>query len=204
MKKRQILILFEVIIGIIILTNLPFLPGPQFLYVPAQFFYNSAQLLGMIGLIIVPPGLIWTVRQFIKQEGKHRLASILLWIIPLTVFLSTTYLSNKTRDFSRSFAIERAEKLIEEIEFFKQQKGFYPNSLTNTGIKIPSTGIIGIEDFYYKKNADNYELFFHQNVFLSFNFEIVTYNKNNSHSSKGEMKKLYETGYDYWKYEIFD
>lgn len=190
--------------GSIILTNLPFLPGPNFLNAPAQLFYNAGQLFGMLGLLLVPFGIVWTVRQFRKAKEKFKLPAILLWATPLTVFLSTTYLSNLTRDYSRSIAIKRADKMIQNLEAFKVQNGQYPDSLETAGIKTPSSGIIGIDDFYYQGDSDKFELTFYQNVILSFNFEIVTYDKTDNHSAKGEMKELYETGFDHWKYEIFD
>jgi hypothetical protein len=204
MTGRQIFILVGVIIGTIILTNLPFIPGPKFLSAPAQLFYNGGQIVGVLGLILVPTGIFWSVKQFRKPDKKRRLTSILLWIIPLTVFLSTTYLTDLTRDFSRSFAIKRAGVMIKEIEKFMKENGYYPDTLANTGIQTPSTGIIGIDDFYYKKTNNHYNLTFYQNVILGFNYEIVTYDKTNNHSAIGEMKELYDTGFEYWKYEIFD
>jgi len=204
MTRRQIFILTGILSGTIILTNLPFLPGPSILNVPAQLFYNGGQLFGMLGLLLVPFGIVWTVRQFRKTESKFKLFAILLWTIPLTVFLSTTYLSNLTRDYSRGVAIKRADKMIQELKAYKEQNGQYPDSLETVGIKTPSTGIIGIEDFYYQGDSDKFELTFYQNVILNFNYEIVTYDKADNHSTKGEMKELYETGFDHWKYEIFD
>ena len=204
MTRRQILILVGMLIGTLILTNLPFLPGPNFLNAPAQLFYNGGQLFGMLGLLLVPFGIVWTVRQFRKTESKFKLPAILLWTIPLTVFLSTTYLSNLTRDYSRSFAIKKADKMIKELEVYKEQNGKYPDSLEIGGIKTPSTGIIGIDDFYYQGDSDKFELTFYQNVILSFNYEIVTYDQSDNHSAKGEMKEMHETGFDHWKYEIFD
>lgn len=204
MTQKQLSILTGILIGIVILTNLPFLPGPNFLNTPAQLFYNGGQLFGIVGLLLVPFGIIWTVRQVSKTESKFKLASILLWTVPLTVFLSTTYLSGLTRDFSRGFAITRADQLIEELEKHKELNGQYPDSLAIAGIEKPSTGIIGINDFHYQGGSDNYELTFHQNVLMSFNFEIVTYDQTDNHSAKGEMKKLHETGFEHWRYEIFD
>jgi phosphotransferase system glucose/maltose/N-acetylglucosamine-specific IIC component len=204
MRRIQIFILTGILIGTIILTNLPFLPGPNFLNAPAQLFYNGGQIFGMLGLLLVPFGIVWTVRQFRTTESKFKLAAILLWTIPLTVFLSTTYLSDFTRDYSRSFAIKRADKMIQEIEAYKKQNGQYPDSLEIAGIRTPSTGIIGIDNFYYHGDFDKFELTFYQNVILSFNYEIVTYDKTDNHSANGEMKELYETGFVHWKYEIFD
>lgn len=188
-----------------LLTNLPFLPGPNFLNAPAQLFYNSGQLFGIIGLIIIPIGIIRMIRQhFYKPEQKHTFNSILLWTLPLVTFLSTTHLSPLARDFSRHFAIKRATNMILDIENFKNEKGHYPDSLAHTGITTPSPGIIGIDGFYYDKNPDGFNLRFYQNVILSFNYEIVSYDQTNNHSTIGETEKLYDTGFEYWKYEIFD
>src|SRR5690606_19656492 len=129
-----------------------------------------------------------------KPDSKRKLPSILLWTVPLTVFLSTTYLTDLTRDYSRSFAISRAGVMIKEIEKFKKENGYYPGSLANTRIQTPASGIIGIDDFHYKKTNNHYNLTFYQNVILGFNYEIVTYDKTNNHSAIGEMKELYDTG----------
>ena len=94
--------------------------------------------------------------------------------------------------------------MIKEIENFKKENGYYPDSLANAGIKTTSTGIIGIDDFHYKKTNNHYNLAFYQNVILGFNYEIVTYDRTNNHSAIGEMKELYDTGFEHWKYEIFD
>ncbi|MGR3812240.1 hypothetical protein [Jiulongibacter sp. NS-SX5] len=204
MKPRQILLLTGIILGTIILTNLPFLPGPNFLNAPAQLFFSGGQLLGMLGLLLVPFGLIWTVSQFRKAEGKFKLPALLLWTLPLTTLISTTSVSKLTRDFSRGFAIQRAHKLIQELENFKKRNGHYPGSLASVGIKTPSTGIIGISDFSYDGNSDNFRLTFYQNALLGFNYEIVTYDQSDNHSAKSEMKELYNTGFDHWKYEIYD
>ncbi|WP_037374061.1 hypothetical protein [Salinimicrobium xinjiangense] len=204
MTKRHVFFLLGVLLGIVILTNLPFLPGPNFLNTTAQVIYNGGQMMGILGLLLIPIGLILTIQQFRKSDKKIKIASLLLWSIPLTVLLSTSYLSYFTRDFSRSFAIKRTENLIKQIEAFKEEHGYYPEFLEYAGIKTPSTGIIGIGSFYYQGDSANYELTFYQNVILSFNYEIVTYDKTGRHSAKGEMEELYETGFDHWKYEIFD
>ncbi|SDX51071.1 hypothetical protein [Aequorivita viscosa] len=204
MKKRQIFILIGLLVIIGLVTNLPFLPGPNNLFRISQAIYDGSSMLALFGLVLIPIGLIWTIILYKKKETKNRFASIILWALPLTLFVSTSYLSMLTRNFSRSIAIERAQTLIQELEDFKSVYGFYPDSLTVAGLETPSTGIIGIEDFYYTKNDSSYELTFYHNVILSFNYEIVTYDNTDRHTAKGEIKELHETGYDHWKYEIFD
>lgn len=204
MTRREILILIGILIGIVILTNLPFLPGPSFLNAPAQLFYNGGQLFAVPGLFLVPFGLVWGVKQFRKPEGKFKLATTLVATVPPTVFLSAFYLSSLTRDYSRGFAIEEADKIIQELEAYEDLNGRYPASLAIAGIKILSTGIVGINGFHHKGHSANFKLTFYQNVILNFNFEIVTYDQTDNHSAKGEMKELYETGFDRWKYEIYD
>jgi hypothetical protein len=61
MTRKQIKILIIVFITILILINLPYLPGPNFINAPAQLFYTSGQLIGMAGITGVPFGIIWLI-----------------------------------------------------------------------------------------------------------------------------------------------
>ena len=206
MSRKQIYIIIYILFGLIILTNLPFLPGPSFLNIPAQIFYNSGQVIGILGIVLVPIALIWTIIEFRKSKRNNRRVyiSYLIWIIPLILFISTNFLSPILRNVSRNIAIQNAKSLIQNIENYKDKNGNYPSSLDSAKIQTPNSWIIGIPEYYYKRLDDFYNLSFTQNVNLSFNFEVVVYDKNNMHIATGELKELYETGKDHWKYYIYD
>lgn len=201
--RKQLLTIIGITASIVVLTNLPFLPGPKILNTPAQFLYNCGLLFGIISIPFIPFALFLTVKHFINQRGNFRYTYLLVLVVPLTLF-STFFISNHLRGFSRAFAIEKAESLIKEIDDFKNINGYYPGNLTNLQEKSYPSGIIGIGDFQYQNTGLGYEIIFTQNVIFNFNFEIVTYNKSDKHSIKGEAMELYETGYSHWKYEIFD
>ena len=206
MSKKQIYILIYILLGLIILTNLPFLPGPSFLNKPAQIFYNSGQVIGILGIILFPIGFIWMIIEFRKhkREIKKLFISSLIWLIPLCFFISTNFLSPIFRNFSRNIAINNAADLIENIEKYNGENSEYPSSLDSVNFDQPNSWIIGIPEYYYVKNDDNFNISFTQNVNLSFNFEVVVYDKNDMHVAKGELKDLYDTGKTHWQYYIYD
>ena len=197
-------------LGVGLLVISPFLPGPPNGLV--NVIYNGGQISGLFGLIVVPIGLIWTIREMRKKRNDDKyqvdIKAIILLTLPLTLFVTAIYISGITRNFSRAFAINRTEDLIQSIEKFKEIKGKYPNSLTELTpdfiSDIPSPFIMGIEDYYYKNIGDNYNISFQQNVIMSFNFEVVTFDPTDNHKADGELTDLYDTGKRHWKYYVYD
>ena len=168
--------------------------------------------MGLLGLIVIPIGLIWTIKELKgkRNDDKYQvdMKAFILLTLPLTLFLTSIYVSGLTRDFSRDFAIDRTDNLIQSIEKFKEQKGKYPDSLTELTPEfisvIPSPFIMGINDYYYKKQGDTYNISFQQNVILSFNFEVVTFDPTDNHKAEGELTDLYDTGKSHWRYYVYD
>ncbi|NOT73756.1 MAG: hypothetical protein HOP08_02425 [Cyclobacteriaceae bacterium] len=202
------LILINLGAGLLVIS--PFLPGPPNDIV--NLFYNAGLILGTLGLILVPFGLTWTIRE-LKQKrngGKHQIdvKAIILLTLPITVFITSIYVSELLRDFSRGFAINRTEELIQSIEKFKEKKGTYPESLAELTPEfiadIPSPFIMGIKNYYYTKLGNTYTISFEQNVILNFNFEVVTFDPTDNHKAEGEIKDIYDTGINHWKYYLFD
>jgi hypothetical protein len=202
MKRKQIKILIIVFITILVLINLPFLPGPNFINAPAQIFYTCGLLIGMTGIIGVPFGLIWIIVS--KSKKQNLFKPLLFTMIFLTPLLSLFTLTNFCRDLSRNIAINNGNKLVQRIEDYKNKNGNYPENIENSVIKIPNSWIIGVEGYNYQKTEKNFEVTFTQNLLFGFNFEIVTYNSNKEQKAKGELKTLYPTSDKNWKYEIFD
>lgn len=187
---------------LLIAINLPFLPGPNFLNGPAQLLFSAGQLLGLLGLLAVPIGLLWFLSARNKKTNLFR--PVIFTIIFSAPLVSLIFLTDSLRDFSRNMAIKNGNKLIRQIEKYHKMNGHYPKNINPSIFTMPHSGIIGIEPYYYRKNKDNFELFFNQNVLLGFNFEIVTYNNKNEQKAQGELKTLYPTCDKNWKYEIFD
>jgi uncharacterized membrane protein YjjP (DUF1212 family) len=108
MKKQQWKILIGLNVLIAIISLLPFLPGPSFMSSISNPIFSLLQLGGIFGLILIPTGLIFTVRQHLKSkvgQTNINLFPILLWTIPFIVFTHTLWVSGLMRDFSRNFAI---------------------------------------------------------------------------------------------------
>ncbi|PZO28882.1 MAG: hypothetical protein DCF13_07845 [Flavobacteriaceae bacterium] len=198
------------IIGINLLTILlvlsPFLPGPSLLSRPTNVIFSLAQLGSIFGLLLIPVGLIWTFNQMKKQDKK--VFPILLWTVPMFMFVFSIWGSELAREMSRTIAINNAGKLINAIENFRKSKNQYPNDISELKpefIKsIPTPWIMGISGYNYEKKGDYFNLTFSQNVIIGFNFEVVVYDPTENHKTEGELTTLYETGKDKWKYYIYD
>lgn len=201
-------ILINLAAGLIVIS--PFLPGPSNNLV--NLLYNCGQISGLFGLIFIPIGLIWMIRILRKKRNDDKYQvdtrAIILLTLPLTLFVTAFYVSGLARNFSRDFAINRTEDLIQSIEKFNEKRGKYPNSLTELTpdfiSAIPSPFIMGIKDYYYTNLGDNYNISFQQNVILSFNFEVVTFDPRDNHKAHGDLKYLYDTGKRHWKYYVYD
>jgi hypothetical protein len=194
--------------GLLVLS--PFLPGPSNRLV--NLFYNAGQILGILGLIAIPIGLILTLKELRRKRSDSNyqveIKAIFLLTLPLTLFLTSIYISGLVRDFSRDFAINRTEGLIKSIEKFSELKGRYPDSLADLTPEfireIPSPFIMGIDNYHYKKQGDAFTISFQQNIILSFNFEVVTFDPTDNHKAEGELADIYDTGKSHWKYYVYD
>jgi hypothetical protein len=210
MTKKKWAIIIAINLLAMVLILLPFLPGPAWLYYPAQFFFQSAQICAPFALFALPIGLIWAylgVRR--HDKAKHvRLIAMLLSTIPITIYLSSIYLDDLARDLSRKIAISHAKNLISAIEHYKLMQGVYPNNFSDlipTYLKsIPATCIIGIPGYAYRKSEQSYRIVFTQNVLLGFNFEVVEYSPIDDQKAEGTYKTLYRCGQPHWKYYIYD
>jgi hypothetical protein len=194
------------------LILLPFIPGPSFLYIPAQVIFSLSQLAGIFGLILVPFGLVQTIKQVRKKQNvgtyKIRKKPIILLTLPLLIFTSSTFLAGKILVLSRNIAIERATPIINAIEKYKKAEAVYPENLEKLKPEfiqeIPTDLIIGIRGYNYERAGNTYTLGFSQNVIMYFNFEIVNYNPLDEHATTGELNFLEETGHKHWKIYFFD
>jgi hypothetical protein len=210
MKTRIWMTLLGLNFGVGLLILSPFLPGPSNGLVNSIF--SVAQMIGLVGLIIVPVGLYWTIKELRrkKKEGEHQidLKALTVLTLPLTIFLTSFYFSAVVRSLSREVAMDRAENLILSIEEFKTENGAYPESLNDLTpafmTDIPSPLVMGIEDYDYEKQDDGYTISFAQNVLMGFNFEVVIFDPKDNHKAEGESTEIYDTGRKHWRYYVYD
>ena len=190
----------------VVLTNLPFIPGPSILYLPAQIFYSAGTLLSILGLLLVPIGIVWTVREF-RKSVEPRLVkafAILCWALPIISFVSMVWVSEQTREMSRNIAIANASTIVEQVDRYYMENGKYPDEMNDLVMTVPSSNIIGVPAYFYTRTDKAYTVSFTQNVLFNFNFEVVLYDPTNSQKAEGELDTLYNTGRKNWKYYIYD
>jgi hypothetical protein len=209
MTTRNLLIILLLNLGAGLLAISSFLPGPPNRVV--NLFYNGAQVLGLLGLILLPFGLIWTIKELRRKRNDDQYQidknAFLLLTLPLSLLVAI-YFSGFTREFARDFAINRSADLIQSIEKFKEKNTRYPDSLTELTpefiSRIPSPLIMGIDKYYYEKQGDTYNISFAQNITFNFNFEVVTFDPTDNHTTEGESTTLYDTGQKHWRYYVYD
>lgn len=212
MSKQQWKTLIGINLLVVILSLLPFLPGPSSFSGLINTIFSILQVSCIFGLLLIPIGLIWTSREILKVRRKEKqnlkVFSLFLWTIPLILFVTSILLAEKVRYFSRNFAMSNASNLIRAIESFHAEKNEYPNELKDLSpdfIKqIPTPRIMGISRYNYSKKGNSFNVAFSQNVIMSFNFEVVVYDPTENHKAEGELTTLYETGNGKWKYYIYD
>jgi len=161
---------------------------------------------GILGLLVLPAGLTWAIKQTrkLKAPGKRKFirASLYLLTIPLIAFLTTTFIIKPASNFSRSFAIKRSGAIIASIEDHKNRTGQYPESIhdlyPNAIKKIPKPFIMGIGDFRYNKINNYYSLSFSQTPSLGLE-EIVLYDKNDLKNNLGGKFAKYDYSLDLWR-----
>jgi hypothetical protein len=208
MTYKKLIPLFVTILIIALLALSPFLPGPSFLSKPLKFFYSVAQFLSLIGFLVLPVGLWLTIREIrIKGANEHysfRMMPVFLVAIPITL-ISCFYFGDTMRNFSRSIAIKRANKIIVAIEAYRNEHNEYPKNFKNLQPKflkvIPSSNIIGIPNYDYQSLDSTYILTFKQIVLVGLNYEAVTYSPFQEHQADDET---FETGFKHWSYYILD
>ena len=198
-----------------------------YLFLLLFVFIMMGTLAGIVGLLLLPTGLFWVIKQIRKlkmpNERKFNPVSLYLLTIPLIAFLTTMFIIKPASNFSRSFAIKRSEALIASIEDYKNRTGQYPESIGNlyshSMKKIPKPFIMGIGNFRYNKINDQYSLSFSQTTGLGLE-EIVLYDKNDlKNNLKGKYAKYdysfdlcrvkgafasHDTRHDHWRYYLVD
>ncbi|MFN2440009.1 MAG: hypothetical protein ABR503_12475, partial [Chitinophagaceae bacterium] len=132
-------------------------------------------------------------------------APLYLLSIPIIAFTVRAFFIGPVSDYSRNYAIERGQKLINFIENYYTQRGDYPDSIEDLYWKydIPKPSIMGINEFKYQRNGNTYNLFFVQWQHVGATQEVVMYNKNDEHNVKGHFAS-YNAKQPHWKYYWLD
>jgi len=183
-------------------------------------------LLGIFSLIfLIYFG--WTVWKKITGSKSRLLFSLCLpsalALLPVLLFAIHLLLDKPLTKWSRNRAIQNSYELINEIEQFREKKGGYPPTL-NAINKDYSTGVSGIEKYYYTYDGSTYNVYFEQPRFLfdrPGTREFVVYNPDDRHlmlshtvwhmimaptqmrNSQGWYESV-ETGVPHWKSFLFD
>lgn len=156
MTRKQWKAIFVINLLTILLILSPFLPGPSLLSGPTNAIFSLAQLGSILGLLLIPVGLIWTFNQMKKQDKKA--LPTLLWTVPVITFVISMWVSELTREMSRTIAINNADKLINAIENYRKSKNQYPADIFELKpefIKsIPTPLIMGISGYNYEKKKE--------------------------------------------------
>jgi hypothetical protein len=122
--------------------------------------------------------------------------------LPAISFVVRMFLVGPASDYSRDYAIENGEQLINAIEDYYVRNSHYPETIETLDY-VAKPFIMGIEEFEYERNGDTYNLWFTQRQAIIATKEVVMYNKNDRHNVSGHYasfnaKKLH------WKYYWLD
>lgn len=198
-----------IVFFIILLTNLQFLPtlGGHGLYMLSNLTYNALSMLSILLVFLIPIGVIALLIILIKDK-RISIKALIIVLVGAFGYVNGALIPKHMNSYAKQVAIENATPLIEAIDKYNADTGYYPDSLEIVVPKylerIPNDGIHGIGGYFYEKLDDNFEIGFTQNVIMNFNFDVVTYNPKGEHKGEGEMPELHETGYDNWKYYTYD
>jgi len=129
-------------------------------------------------------------------------APLYLLSIPLISFVVRLLLVGPASDYSRNYAIENGQQLINAIEDYYVRYNHYPESI-ETLDHVAKPFIMGIEEFEYERHGDVYNLWFIQRQAIIATKEVVMYNKNDEHNVKGHYAS-FNAKKSHWKYYWLD
>jgi hypothetical protein len=189
---------------------------------------NTGLLVGFAGVAMCVFALIRVMKAIkklkINESTQFNPLPLYLVTIPLVAFCARALLMEPMSSYSRNIAIEKADRLINAIEAYKNIKGIYPKSLLEldavSSEKMEASSVMGISDFRYNQVGDRYSVSFSQWLELGSLEEIVLYDKDNLRSNlTDEFAKYdyafdlcrikgafisYDTQYTNWRYYLVD
>lgn len=137
-----------------------------------------------------------------KPKKSFNAAPLYLLSIPLIAFTVRLFFIGQVSDFSRDYAINQGQVVINAIENYYSQQSHYPESIDEL-YDIPKPSVMGISEFRYERNGDAYNLFFIQWQHVLATKEVVMYNKNDEQNIKGHFAS-YTAKQPHWRYYWLD
>ena len=138
----------------------------------------------------------------ISRDTSFHAAPLYLISIPIISFVVRLLLVGPASDYSRDYAIENGEQLINAIEDYYVRNEQYPETI-ETLDNVAKPFVMGIEEFEYERNGDTYNLWFTQRQAIIATKEVVMYNKNDRHNVKGHYAS-FDAKKSHWKYYWLD
>ena len=116
------------------------------------------------------------------EVGPINLMPLYLIVVPAVAAVTQFTLVGPATEFSRSYAIEKCTRLIDDLEEFHRSHGKYPSSLQSLWEDYGPL-VTGIERFHYEPHGDAYNISFEQfRLYPLGTREIVVYNKLDEHA----------------------
>ena len=137
-----------------------------------------------------------------KSSNVFNMAILYLVTIPIVAFATRHFLIEPVSNYSRNYAIERGQQVIDAIENNYALTSEYPESLDQIHHEVKPS-IMGIGEYRYERNGDSYNLYFVQWQHVFATKEIVMYNKMDDHNVKGHFAS-YAAAEPHWKYYWLD
>lgn len=163
----------------------------------------SAAIASLVFGAIVSFKIAPAIRQLKGASAKtFNAAPLYLISIPVIAFTVRLLLILPASEYSRNYAIEKSQKVINAIEDYYRKQSRYPESIDQI-YDTSKPSIMGISDFEYERNGDGYNLFFVQWQHIGATREVVMYNKRDEHNVKGHFAS-YELSQPHWRYYWLD
>lgn len=143
-----------------------------------------------------------------KTTYSFNPAPLYVVLIPIVSICAKRLLIDKIfAENSREIAITRSMPIINALEEYNVDNGYYPETLAALEgkyiEKIPRSNIMGIKPYQYEKRGDSYQIFFVQWLHWGATKEVVVYDKSERARRKGYFAE-FRTGYEGWRYYWFD
>ena len=154
------------------------------------------------------------------SSGRMLALPASLVLVPVVIVLLQFAAAGPATEYSRKRAIRNSEKLIADIERYREVHGQYPVSLVSLSKDyLPS--VIGIQRYEYERFGSAYNLMFEQPSFRFGTREIVMFNRLDEHAMASHDMDVLELAPDayrarrghyavhaasqpHWKYFWFD
>ena len=162
----------------------------------------TSSVLLLIGAGLAFYKLLPSIKSLKRNNNTFHAAPLYLLSIPLISFVVRLLLIGPISDYSRNYAIENSQQLINAIEDYYVRNNHYPETIETLNY-VPKPFIMGIEEFEYERNGDSYNVWFTQRQAIIATKEVVMYNKNDQHNIKGHYAS-FNTKKSHWRYYWLD